>query len=465
MSFDEVESETEPSGQAVRAQIKAIAQNPRALIRRRWLWIAIALVVGIFATATVCVSLKPMFAARATVLVADQQNPGKPARSTGAKGDSPSIISVATREILSQESLGNLINEYGLYSEELRSTELPDVITLMRENISIRAEQDNASVFLIEYLSSNPEIAALIANEIADRFLDATLRHGTQQNQTSNTFMERELAHSEEELSSIKASIVKFHASHGGAGPADQKTILEKLERLATRRKGLKNQIRSEDERMTALGSANETEDSNESDRRLASLKLALVTQLAIHSADHPNVISLQQQIEQLDVQLEAANKISMRSTLANENQIAIVLKALTSLQRKLAKLDSEKKSLDKRASQIRKNAAAYEALTQSATVLEEDNLAFARKIQAGKSTKHFEPSQHAPQPTALDRASPPTESISWMWLYLPVGLAISIVLAMLAALLAEFIDPMVLDPEHFMHIGGPPVLGSIYSR
>ncbi|MBW2293817.1 MAG: protein tyrosine kinase, partial [Deltaproteobacteria bacterium] len=81
------------------------------------------------------------------------------------------------------------------------------------------------------------------------------------------------------------------------------------------------------------------------------------------------------------------------------------------------------------------------------------------------KLAEELERSQQGPRVSVLDRASPPSEPIRAGMRYLQLGLAASIGLAFLAALLAELLDPTVLSPEHFEYVGDPNMLGSIYSH
>ncbi|MFT5696034.1 MAG: hypothetical protein ACI9QQ_002013, partial [Myxococcota bacterium] len=104
------------------------------------------------------------------------------------------------------------------------------------------------------------------------------------------------------------------------------------------------------------------------------------------------------------------------------------------------------------------------EALSQNSRVLEEKYLEFLRKVQDAKLAEELERSQQGPRVTVLDHASPPADPVRSSLRYLQLGLAASFAFAILAALLAEFIDPTVLDPDHFAYIGDVPMLGSIYS-
>ena len=473
MSFDQDWGEDVAGSGALVAQIKAIALDPLGLIRRRWIWMISFFAVGILATASIYLNLKPMFAAQATVLVSNQQIPEEFVRSTVSGLDSLSNINAMAGEILSYKNLGRLIEENDLYLEKRETLGLPDIILLMRTFISIEAgetvgggrrRQENASIFSIEYISSDPQAAALIANHLAAGFINSSIRRRNQQARTTTEFMQRELRRSETELRKLKTEITQFHLAHRGAMPMDQETILRKLERLEIHRQSLNARILSEEERLAALRSTDSWRGGETPQARLADLKLALVSQFVLHTDEHPNVIVLKRQIEELEAQLEEVGQVYAKSKLAFEKRLSVIERGLENTRNELSQLDVEMTSLDQRASQIPENSEAFEALSQNSRVLEENYLEFLRKVQDAKLAEELEHSQQGPRVTVLDRATPPTEPLRSSARYLQLGLIASFALAILIALLAEIVDPTVLNSEHFEHIGDLPVLGSIYT-
>jgi uncharacterized protein involved in exopolysaccharide biosynthesis len=475
VSYDHEWAEDEAGAGAIAAQIRAIVFDPWGLIRRRWVWMMLCFVVGVSATAAIYLTLKPMYAAEATVLVSNQQIPEEFVRSTVSGLDSISNINAMAGEILSYNSLSKLIEAHDLYSKQLLTSELPDIIGLMRGNILIqpaenvggnrRRGQQNASIFRIEYISADPMTAAVIANELASGFIDSSFRRRNQQAQTTTQFMERELARAETELRDVKSMITSFQQTHRGSMPMDQETILRKLERLESHRQSLNGQIMSEEERLADLRSEVNAAVGVRPEDRLVELKLALVSQLALNTDEHPSVVAMRRQIHQLEAELEDVQQITAKTRALHENRVTAAMRAVENLRLGAARIEEELGELDARAAKIPANAEAFEALTQNSRVLEEKYLEFLRKVQDAKLAEELERSQQGPRVSVLDRASPPSEPIRAGMRYLQLGLAASIGLAFLAALLAELLDPTVLSPEHFEYVGDPNMLGSIYSH
>jgi len=475
VSRDNEWTEDDATRDAIGAQFKSLAMDPRGLFRRRWLLMLVSLLLGISATTWVYLSLEPMFAAHATVLVSTQQIPEEYVRSTVSGLDSLQNINATAGEILSFNALSKMIDEHQLFEEELKVLERSEVIGIMRSQISVtpgeniggsrRRGPQSASIFLIEYIDANPHIAALVANNLAGDFIDLSIRRRNQQARTTTEFMERELERAEAELRDINSMITSFQETHRGSMPRDQETILRKLERLESHRIGLNEQIMAEDERLAALRIEIAAAGGANPENRLSNLKLELVSQLAILTNEHPNVLALRRQIQQLEDELGDVRKIFARSELAHENRVSAAMRGLASLRLELQEIDNEMAQLDARAGKIPANAEAFDALTQNSRVLEENYLEFLRKVQDAKLAEELERSQQGPRVSVLDRAAIPTEPTRSGTRYVQLGIACTIALCLLAALAAEMIDPTVLSEDHFEYVGNAPVLGSIYSH
>ncbi len=474
MSFEPEWAEESGGGEAIAAQIKAIALDPVALIRRRWLSMAILFALGLTATASLYLTAKPTYAALATVLVSNQQIPEEFVRSTVSGLDSLSNINAMAGEVLSNNNLSRLIGEHHLYEEELLDAELSEVIALMREDISIapgegvgtqRRRPENASIFVIEYQYVDPVAAADVANALSAGFINSGIRRRNQQARTTTEFMERELSRAESSLRDVKTMITEFQQAHRGSMPMDQETILRKLERLEIQRSSLNLQILAEEERLASLRSEDSVAGESNPETRLVEMKLNLVSQLALRTDEHPSVVALRRQIQQLESELGDVREVFAESELANQTRVRLAVRGLANMRLEIEKIDTEMANLDTRAAEIPANAEALDALVQNAQVLEEKYLEFLRKVQDAKLAEELERSQQGPRVAMLDQAAPPTEPVRSRGRYLQLGLAASLALAFFAALFTElFMDPTVLSSEHLEFVGDVPLLGSIYS-
>ena len=95
-------------------QLLALALDPLGVLKRRWLWMVLALVVGLVATGVFVAQLQPVYESRAKVVITSQQIPEDFVRST-VRQDSFSNINALVGEVLSNHNVQALIEKYELY--------------------------------------------------------------------------------------------------------------------------------------------------------------------------------------------------------------------------------------------------------------------------------------------------------------------------------------------------------------
>ncbi len=100
-------------------------RDPLGTVRRRWVWMLLAWLVGLAATTVFVAIQKPMYKSTATVLVTSQQIREDLVRST-VQEDSFQRINALINSLLSLSTLSRLIEQFDLYAN------LRDSITSLR---------------------------------------------------------------------------------------------------------------------------------------------------------------------------------------------------------------------------------------------------------------------------------------------------------------------------------------------
>ncbi len=472
MSFEPVWKTDEEGADALMTQVMALILNPLGILRRRWIWMLLSLVLALGATTGIYLTAKPEYRAQATVLVSSQQISEEFVRSTVSGLDSLANINALVGEVISQQNLAALIEKYDLYSGLREKLDLARVIAAMREKITIepqravedrrRRSTETASIFLIRYESENPSAAASVANDLANGFINASIEKRSQQARTTTEFLRRELVRAEGDLREANAEISEFQRAHPGEMPGDQETLLRKLERLELRRQGLIDRIGAADERLVQLQNSEGIESNLK--EVLGELRMELAMQLGMHTEEHPNVVALRSRIQQVESEVSAVSELLEQSSDSQEDLIPGAQRSLDSLRETFAVTVEEIRELDARASHIPNNAEALQVLNERATVLRETYLEFLRKVQDAQLAETLESAQQGPRVSLLDHAERPSEPVESPMRLLIIGLAASILLALTTGIGLELIDPVVLSPEHLERVGSPPLLGSIYT-
>ncbi len=460
-------SELDDRGMDLGGQMMALVLDPIGVMRRRWLWMVIGLVVALVATAAFVSQLTPTYESKATVVITSQQIPEDFVRST-VREDSFSNINAMLGEVLSSRNLTGMIERYGLYPEARKTRVMSDVIEMMRANITIEPMRgqtsrrtDGSSVFEVRFIYLEPAATAKVTDELAAMFINASLRRRNEQARLTTEFLRREQQRAEGELAKANEQIASFQREHRGELPSDMTTLLNRLERLNDLRASLVEQLTDTEDRISEL-QATQNAPSGPEDA-LVELRLKLAHELSIHTDEHPNVISLRRRIALLE---DEVSEIARLSTLRREDvqgDLDAALRDRNQLRERLVDAESEAREIDGRLDRIPEWDNELSALEERAAVLRETYLDFMQKVQDAELAEELESAQQGPRVTMLDRAQIPTGPRRPMIMFLVPGIVLSFGLAAGIGVLLELVDPVVLSGGHFEKIGSPTLLGSIH--
>lgn len=458
----------EESGSAIQKQLLELMLNPLGVIRRRWIWMTLALLTGFAATAVLLSTWVPAYRSTATVLVSSQQIPEAFVRSTVSGLDSLSNVNALVGEVLSHRNLSDLIEKYDLYAESGQGVSRPEVAGMMRRHISITSQRninqqrpnESSSIFAIAYEGESPTAAADVANSLASILIAASLEKRSEQARRTTDFLRRELDRAETKLADVNREISDFNREYRGELPGDLDPLLQKLERLQQERRSLSEQISAAEDRIVSLQTGETT---TETEQMLMDLRMQLNSEIAIHTEEHPNVIALKRRIERVESDMGGMLETGTSVRSERSLQIDATRRELENLRERLADTEKQITEIDTRVDRIPRRAEEYTALEQRAAVLRETYLDFMRKVKEAELAETMESAQQGPQVSLLDRAQPPSGPTRSPLLFLIPGVVGAFVLAAAVGLGLELIDPVVLSASHFEAVGTPPVLGSVY--
>jgi succinoglycan biosynthesis transport protein ExoP len=366
----------------------------RALVHWRWLiggTTVAGLILGIVATmlttpmyrSTVTLEVNPP-----TVEVVDEKN--SPRSGSGRNFDVVAtqvglIGSRAVAERAAQElSLANnkaFVGEGGTATERLRRA-----TDLIASSIKVKAPEEG-NLIEFSYSSSSPQLAAAVANQIADSFIGSGLQRRYEASSFARNFLNRQIVKTRGDLEKSERQLVAYAQSEGiintGGGKEGQSTgDVNSLqgESLVALNSALGNATakRMEAESAYRQGTAvGATTDVTASTAGLRASRAALQAEYqqkrTLMKPDHPDMLSLQSQINELDHQIarESSQVSSSRSnTLLADYRSAAA--AERSLQGKVAALKGSVLNLRGRSIEynilqrdVDTNRSLYDALLQ----------------------------------------------------------------------------------------------------
>ncbi|HEB88385.1 MAG TPA: hypothetical protein ENI85_02340 [Deltaproteobacteria bacterium] len=444
-------------------KLPGFLKDPGGLLRRRWKWMLLVLLLGLGATGLLVRNLAPSYVGRATVLVTSQRISEEFFRST-VESDQLEKISAIVGELLSRQNLVHLIEKHALYPspEGVEPMPMEDKVALLRANTEIKPDLTNGSyrpgssavVYAISYRSENRWSAANVANELAAEFIDTHLRMRSRQARLTTEFLRRELKQVEEDLAKQERAITEFKQAHRGELPGELQTNLARLDRLQAQRQSLALQIAEAETRLATLSAT--AQPGSSPAQRLAELRARYEEQQAIYTPEHPNVVAIGRQIEALEKELA-------RSSDADSPTSAVAgVSTIEELRRQLAATVAEFEDLDQRVARTPRRQEELAALEQRAEILRESHREFLRKVSQAELAEAVESAQQGERATILDKAVPPNKPDNSPTKYIAVGIIGSIGLALFAGILLEFVDAVIVDASEVEQAFHLPVLGSV---
>jgi polysaccharide biosynthesis transport protein len=110
-------------------------RDPLGIVRRRWRPMLIVVLAGLAATPLAVWLLPPIYEARASVLIATQKLSESFVRSTFQE-DATERINALTSEVLSRQSLSEVVEHFDLYPELREQEGMGEAVAIVRASFS-----------------------------------------------------------------------------------------------------------------------------------------------------------------------------------------------------------------------------------------------------------------------------------------------------------------------------------------
>ncbi len=194
----------------------------------------IATIAGgvILVTFWVVMALPNLYTSSAMVLVEPQSVDEELINSGVRKSDLNERLGLMTAEILSRQRLSTIITNMDLYQDEREDLERSEVVDLMRSYISVvpvlseleegRKQQTlKFNTFRIVFQHRDRAIAAVVAQKVANDFIDANIESRTDITSKSLDFMRDEIEALTTRLSEVEGRIALVKADNAGRLPEE----------------------------------------------------------------------------------------------------------------------------------------------------------------------------------------------------------------------------------------------------
>ncbi len=351
-----------------------------AIARRRAGIFAITFIVVFAVAVALALLLPPVYEAKTTVLVEEQQIPPDMVRTT-VTDFVEQRLQMITQQVMSRQNLLDLIKRFDLYKKERKKETTEEVIDGFREDIQLNpistevvdkrtGRPMTATIaFEVVYQGENPAKVQQVANTLATYYLSQNLKVREEHAKASTEFLEKETARLQDELKDIDAKLVALKEKYLGSLP-DQKVInMQTMERMSRDRDALLTRIADYKSQRDQLAAQLFTRQATARHQgvtpkdRLKELRLQEAQLLGKYSEDHPDVVKIRREIREVE------------ADAATQQQVDNLLHDLFNVRLKIdeAKGEKERKALEAQAAELRAKIHALDP--QAAMEAEESSL------------------------------------------------------------------------------------------
>ena len=315
------------------------------IVRRRRALAVLPFLFVLTAALSLAVFLPSLWTSRSLVLVNRQAIPERFV-APSVQDDIDARILTLSQQVLTADRLTKIAREYGLY-RQARSAD--DLVYRMRKDITIdlvdtgdpaRKKESKSFLFTIAYTSSNPVVAANVANTLAALYSEENGRQREQQAATTSNFLEGQMREVRDKLQSQERAITEYKERNLGELPEQKDVNLRTLERLQAQLQLANENLRRATERRQMLtdalgqidtsvsmttpgGSGLSVTPADTAAARLNILRQELAMAQTKFSDKYPDVIQLKEQIRAMEQKVEAEKQAAAAAAAALPKAVA----------------------------------------------------------------------------------------------------------------------------------------------
>lgn len=294
-----------------------------AILNRRKKQLIIPAAIIFLLSILLAIGLPAVYQSKATILIEQQEIPTDLVRSTVTSYAGERIQMISQR-VMTTENLSKIINDYGLYKDERKSSSMTILVEKMRKEVSLdmisadvvdprSGRPTSATIaFTLSFNNESPRTSQKVTNELVSLFLNANLERRAKSAIETTGFLSTESKKLEEKVATLEADLAKFKEENINNLPELQSLNLQLMNRAENELKGVDQQIRALEERKIYLTSELAQIDpgsgglSSTGGRilgprdRLKELQTQLISLSSRYSPNHPDLIKIKKEIAAL---------------------------------------------------------------------------------------------------------------------------------------------------------------------
>jgi polysaccharide chain length determinant protein (PEP-CTERM system associated) len=301
-----------------------------AIARRRWVWIAIPLLLGPIVSYLIARKITPVFTSQAFVLVEGQKVPDTFVPSMATDQLETRLLTMQ-EEILSRTRLQLLIEEFGLYKSDRGRVSMDVLVARLKTDIKVtKLRPDATSTLRGFYVAVNadaPVLAQKLCSRVLSMFMDENMKARSQRAEDTTQFLTGQLEDAKRKLDENDAKLAEFKTRYLGRLPTDEQSNLQMLSTLSTRLDSINEAIaQAQQQKVTQSSILAQRTGSvgnvrlpagkvSDLEKQISDLRAQLTTLESQYTSKHPDVVAVKGQIASLQGQLQAARTAAPQAT------------------------------------------------------------------------------------------------------------------------------------------------------
>ncbi len=306
----------------------ALADVKRSL-RRHW-WIPLVTTVLLGLAGIIAVLVLPKKYTSTTMVLVEQPTVPVEYVKPVVNDDLNHRLASMKEQVLSRSRLQPIIEKLNLYPEQRKKAHMEELEDTLRKAVEVELMQPMpGSVnkqppgFQISVTFGNPQVAQQICTDITSMFIEQNSKRREQQAVDTTQFLSQQLDQAKAKLDEQDAQLAQFKRQYLGSLPEEEQTNLSILTGMNTQLEAViqalsrAQQDKAFNEAMLSQQETNwkQTTSGNQNpetqEQQLTQLEAQLSDLLARYTPEHPDVLKVKSQIEELKKKLaqEPASK------------------------------------------------------------------------------------------------------------------------------------------------------------
>jgi polysaccharide chain length determinant protein (PEP-CTERM system associated) len=455
------------------AERELTPKDALAILRRRWLLIALLGIAGAGLGYGICRVLPKQFSSHTLVLV-QQPTVNDSYVKPVVSDDNNQRLAAMQQQILSRSRLEPIIKEFGLYLNDSKRVSMEVLVERLRGTITVspiqpmaQTRSQNLPGFTVSVVAGEPSVAQQICAKITSMFLEENLQLRQDQAEHTTQFLSVQLQEAKGKLDEQDAKLAAFKRRYLGSLPDQEQLNLGLLTGLnsqleaSTQALSRAQQDKSFAEsvltqQLNAWQGSKSGKDPDTLENQLSASQAQLTTLESKYTYDHPDVIKAKNDVEALKQKLADNGHQEKISEADKASKNILEPDGIRQLRAQIYQYEQIIRERTRQQEETQKQIKLYQERVQSSPAVEQEYKELTRDYQTALEfynellkkrdesamATDLERRQQGEQFQVLDPANfPDKPSFPQMQMFLPEGFAGGLALGLGITFLLELFD------------------------